>query len=143
MRSNFIVGFPGESADDLRELELFLNEARLDAIGVFGYSDEDGTEAAGFTDADKLDSDEIARRNREFHDLADELMAQRAEDRIGETVEVLIEEVTNDGAYEGRAAHQGPNDGSTTVLADRPLAPGDLVTARVVDSVGADLIARV
>ena len=142
VRSNFIVGFPGESADDLRELELFLNEARLDAIGVFGYSDEDGTEAAGFTDADKLDSDEIARRNREFHDLADELMAQRAEDRIGETVEVLIEEVTDDGAYEGRAAHQGPNDGSTTVLADRPLAPGDLVTARVVDSVGADLIAR-
>ena len=46
VRSNFIVGFPGETADDLRELELFLSEARLDAIGVFGYSDEDGTEAA-------------------------------------------------------------------------------------------------
>src|SRR6202012_3861806 len=41
VRSNFIVGFPGESADDLRELELFLNSAGLDAIGVFGYSDED------------------------------------------------------------------------------------------------------
>ena len=46
VRSNFIVGFPGETADDLRELELFLSEARLDAIGIFGYSDEDGTEAA-------------------------------------------------------------------------------------------------
>ena len=46
IRSNFIVGFPGESPDDLRELELFLSEARLDAIGIFGYSDEDGTEAA-------------------------------------------------------------------------------------------------
>jgi tRNA A37 methylthiotransferase MiaB len=78
---------------------------------------------------------------REFHDLADELMAQRAEDRIGETVEVLIETAT-DGEYEGRAAHQGPDDGSTTVLADRPLAPGDLVTARVVESLGADLVAR-
>jgi ribosomal protein S12 methylthiotransferase len=143
VRSNFIVGFPGETADDLRELELFLNEARLDAIGVFGYSDEDGTEAAGFADADKLDPEEVARRNREFHDLADELMAQRAEDRIGETVEVLIEEVTDDGAYEGRAAHQGPDDGSTTVLADRRLAPGDLVSAQVVDSMGADLVARV
>ena len=79
---------------------------------------------------------------RDFHDLADELMAQRAEERIGEMVEVLIEEVTGDGTCEGRAAHQGPDDGSTTVHADRPLAPGDLVTARVVESLGADLIAR-
>jgi tRNA A37 methylthiotransferase MiaB len=142
VRSNFIVGFPGETAEDLRELELFLNEARLDAVGVFGYSDEDGTEAAGFAAGDKLPQDEVDRRVRDFHDLADELMAQRAEDRVGETVEVLIEEVAGDGAYEGRAAHQGPDDGSTTVLAGRPLAPGDLVTAQVVESVGADLVAR-
>jgi ribosomal protein S12 methylthiotransferase len=142
VRSNFIVGFPGETAADLRELELFLTEARLDAIGVFGYSDEDGTEAAGFAEQDKLPQEEVGRRNREFHDLADELMAQRAEERVGTTVEVLIEEETGDGGYEGRAAHQGPDDGSTTVLADRPLAPGDLVTARVVESLGADLVAR-
>jgi MiaB/RimO family radical SAM methylthiotransferase len=142
VRSNFIVGFPGETDEDLRELELFLNEARLDAIGIFGYSDEDGTEAAGFADDDKLPQDEVDRRVRYFHDLADELMAQRAEDRVGETVEVLIEDATGDGEYEGRAAHQGPDDGSTTVLADRPLAPGDLVTARVVESLGADLVAR-
>jgi ribosomal protein S12 methylthiotransferase len=142
VRSNFIVGFPGETADDLRELELFLNEARLDAIGVFGYSDEDGTEAAGFADEDKLPQEEVDRRTRELHDLADELMAQRAEDRIGGCVEVLIEEKTGDGSYEGRAAHQGPDDGSTTVLTDRPLAPGDLVTAKVVESLGADLVAR-
>ena len=142
VRSNFIVGFPGETADDLRELELFLNEARLDAIGIFGYSDEDGTEAAAFAEEDKLPQDEVDRRTREFHDLADELMVQRAEDRIGGCVGVLIEEVTGDGSYEGRAAHQGPDDGSTTVLADRPLAPGDLVTATVVESLGADLVAR-
>jgi MiaB/RimO family radical SAM methylthiotransferase len=142
IRSNFIVGFPGETADDLRELELFLNEARLDAIGVFGYSDEDGTEAAGFADAEKLDRQEVDRRNREFHDLADELMAQRAEERIGESVEVLIEEASGEGEYEGRAAHQGPDDGSTTVLADRLLAPGDLVAAEVVESLGPDLVAR-
>jgi tRNA A37 methylthiotransferase MiaB len=46
VRSNFIVGFPGETAEDLTELELFLSHAGLDAIGIFGYSDEDGTEAA-------------------------------------------------------------------------------------------------
>jgi ribosomal protein S12 methylthiotransferase len=143
VRSNFIVGFPGETADDLRELELFLSEARLDAIGIFGYSDEDGTEAATFADETKLDEGEIARRVDEFADLAEEVMAQRAADRIGETVEVLVEEALGDGRYEGRADHQAPDvDGSTTLLADRPLAPGDLVTARVVESAGADLVAR-
>jgi ribosomal protein S12 methylthiotransferase len=143
VRSNFIVGFPGETADDLRELELFLSEARLDAIGIFGYSDEDGTEAATFADGTKLDEGEIARRVDEFADIAEEVMAQRAADRIGETVEVLVEEALGDGRYEGRADHQAPDvDGSTTLLADRPLAPGDLVTARVVESAGADLVAR-
>ncbi len=143
VRSNFIVGFPGETADDLRELELFLSEARLDAIGIFGYSDEDGTEAATFADEIKLDEAEIARRVDEFADIAEEVMAQRAADRVGETVEVLVEEPLGDGRYEGRAAHQAPDvDGSTTLLADRPLAPGDLVTARVVESAGADLVAQ-
>jgi ribosomal protein S12 methylthiotransferase len=143
VRSNFIVGFPGETAADLHELELFLSEARLDAIGIFGYSDEDGTEAAAFPDSDKVDGDEIARRVSEFADIAEEVMAQRAADRVGETVEVLVEEVLGDGRFEGRAAHQAPDvDGSTTLLADRPLTPGDLVTARVVEAVGADLVAR-
>ena len=142
VRSNFIVGFPGETAADLRELELFLSEARLDAIGVFGYSDEDGTEAATFPAADKVDEDEIARRVGELASLAEEVMAQRAADRVGDTVEVLVEEVLGDGRYEGRAAHQAPDvDGSTTLEADRPLAPGDLVIARVTESAGADLIA--
>jgi ribosomal protein S12 methylthiotransferase RimO len=143
VRSNFIVGFPGETAEDLRELELFLSEARLDAIGIFGYSDEDGTEAAGFDKAGKLDEAEVARRVSEFAGLADEVMAQRAADRVGDLVEVLVEEKAGEGQYEGRAAHQAPDvDGSTTLLASGPLAPGDLVTARVVDSVGADLVAR-
>jgi ribosomal protein S12 methylthiotransferase RimO len=143
VRSNFIVGFPGETAEDLRELELFLSEARLDAIGIFGYSDEDGTEAATFADDIKLAEDEVARRVSEFADLAEEVMAQRAADRVGETVEVLVEEAVGDGRYEGRAAHQAPDvDGSTTLLADRPLVPGDLVTAQVVESMGADLVAR-
>ena len=143
VRSNFIVGFPGETAEDLRELELFLSEARLDAIGIFGYSDEDGTEAARFDDADKLDADEVNRRVSEFAGLAEEVMAQRAADRVGETIRVLVEEVIGEGRYEGRAAHQAPDvDGSTTLLAGRRLAPGDLVAAQVVESVGADLVAR-
>jgi ribosomal protein S12 methylthiotransferase len=140
IRSNFIVGFPGETPADLRELELFLSSARLDAIGIFGYSDEDGTEAASLSG--KVDGEEIARRVGEFAGIADEVMAQRAADRVGETVEVLVEEVIGDGRFEGRADHQAPDvDGSTTLLADRALKPGDLVAARVTESAGADLVA--
>ena len=141
VRSNFIVGFPGETADDLRELELFLNSARLDAIGIFGYSDEDGTEAE--TLPGKLDDAEIGRRVEDFADLAEELMAQRAAERVGETVDVLIEEGLADGLYEGRAAHQAPEvDGATTITSAAPLAIGQMVRARVTGSEGVDLIAQ-
>jgi ribosomal protein S12 methylthiotransferase len=138
-RSNFIVGFPGETEADVEELERFLTAARLDAVGVFAYSDEDGTEAAGFTD--KLPEDGVARRYERVWQLAEELTAQRAEERVGTVVEVLVEAVDGDVA-EGRAAHQAPEvDGSTTVLGSG-LRVGDLVRATVTGSEGVDLIAR-
>jgi ribosomal protein S12 methylthiotransferase len=140
IRSNFIVGFPGETAADLSELELFLSDAGLDAIGIFGYSDEDGTEAASLPG--KLDDAEVARRVEEFASLADELMSQRADSRLGEQLDVLIEEQAEDGRWEGRAAHQAPEvDGVTTVSSDAPLAAGDMVRAVVTGSDGVDLIA--
>jgi ribosomal protein S12 methylthiotransferase RimO len=140
VRSNFIVGFPGESADDLAELELFLSSARLDAIGVFGYSDEDGTEAESLPG--HLDEAEVARRVEEVADLAEELMAQRGAERVGQTVDVLIEEKLGDGQYEGRSAHQAPEvDGTTTVHAARELTTGQIVKATVTGSDGVDLIA--
>ena len=117
VRSNFIVGFPGETAADLAELELFLSAAGLDAIGIFGYSDEDGTEAASLPD--QLDGAEIARRVEEFAALADELMSQRSDSRLGENIDVLIEEETDDGRYEGRAAHQAPEVDGVTTLTSR------------------------
>jgi len=141
VRSNFIVGFPGETADDLHELELFLSNAGLDAIGMFGYSDEDGTEAA--TLGGQLEPAEIAHRVEEFAALADELMAQRAESRIGELADVLIEEQVGEGQYEGRAAHQAPEvDGVTTLSSAVPLTPGDMARAVVTGSEGVDLLAE-
>jgi ribosomal protein S12 methylthiotransferase len=134
VRSNVIVGFPGETAADVAELERFLTAARLDAIGVFGYSDEDGTEAESLPD--KVDPDEVAARVARLTALAEQLTAQRAEERIGEVVEVLIEH--DDG--EGRAAHQAPDvDGTTTVVGD--VRVGDIVRATVVATEGVDLVA--
>jgi MiaB/RimO family radical SAM methylthiotransferase len=139
-RSNVIVGFPGETERDLEVLCDFISAARLDAIGVFGYSDEDGTEA------EKLDGhlpdDEIRHRLDHVTRLAEELTAQRADERIGDDVDVLIEELDGtDG--EGRCDAQGPEvDGSTTVAELGPdVRIGDVVRARVVATSGVDLIA--
>jgi ribosomal protein S12 methylthiotransferase RimO len=144
VRSNVIVGFPGESDEDLQTLCDFLVAARLDVTGVFGYSDEDGTEAATYDG--KLDDDEVRARVEHVGALVEELTSQRAADRIDETVEVLVEHVAGDGAdgsVEGRSAHQGPEVDGSTFLLDSDAQVGDLVRAVVVESEGADLYARV
>jgi ribosomal protein S12 methylthiotransferase len=139
VRSNVIVGFPGETEDEFQTLCDFLVAARMDVTGVFGYSDEDGTEAASYDG--KLDEDEVRARTEHVQSLVEELNAQRAEERIGEIVEVLVESV-EDGEVAGRAAHQGPEVDGTTYL-DRPGPQvGDLVRAEVVATDGVDLIAK-
>ena len=141
VRSNVIVGFPGETEEDVEILCDFLEAARMDAVGVFGYSDEDGTEAATYDG--KLDEDEIRARAEHVTRLAEELTAQRAEERIGERVDVLLESFADDGTAEGRAAQQGPEvDGSTTVTALPAGAyVGQIVPAVVTASDGVDLVA--
>jgi ribosomal protein S12 methylthiotransferase RimO len=144
IRCNVIVGFPGETEADLDELEAFLTEARLDVVGVFGYSDEDGTEAEGY--AGHLAPEVITDRLDRFTRLVEELNAQRAEERIGEHVVVLIEEIDDDGLPVGRAAFQGPDVDGVTLLhlpEGAPLpAVGDLVDAVVVGTEGIDLVAE-
>ena len=141
IRSNVIVGFPGETEDDVAVLSQFLAAARLDAVGVFGYSDEDGTEAVGLPG--HLDEEEIGARAEYVGRLVEELTAQRAEDRRGEDVEVLVESI-DAGRAEGRAECQGPEvDGSTTVTGLRAdVQVGDLVQARVTGCAGVDLVAE-
>jgi len=144
IRSNVIVGFPGESDEEFAELIAFLEQARLDAVGVFSYSDEEGTEA--FNLEPKVDQGVIDARVRRITDLVDELMAQRAQDRIGELVQVVIESFDEESScYVGHAGHQGPDDGDTQITgatATKALEIGQLVSVRVIDSNGVDLVAE-
>lgn len=137
IRSNFIVGFPGESEEDFNDLSTFIASAKLDAIGVFGYSDEDNTEALDLSD--KVDEDLIKERVESLSRLADEMVSARAQARIGEQVRVLIEDAE---LQEGRAAHQGPEVDGTTSFIGTDFAVGEYVDAVVIDSMGADLVAR-
>jgi ribosomal protein S12 methylthiotransferase len=133
VRSNVILGFPGETGQDVAELHQFLTQARLDAVGVFGYSDEDGTEARGL--AGKVDEDEIAERVAGTADLVEQLTWQRAEERIGSRVVVLAE-----SGEHGRAEHQGPEDGDARFTGGAGITAGDLVLARIVGVEGVDLV---
>lgn len=142
IRSNFIVGFPGESERDFQVLLDFLGSARLDAIGIFGYSDEEGTEAQGLEG--QLSEHEIQDRVATCAALVDQLLSERAAERVGEEVLVLIEDSAEG---EGRAAHQGPEvDGTTTFdnsgESATQMRVGSYIRGRVIGSNGADLIAR-
>ncbi len=137
IRSNFIVGFPGETEEDFSLLADFITQAQLDAIGIFGYSDEDKTEALDLSD--KVDAEIIAERVQSLSSLADEMVTLRAATRVGEQVRVLIEDEEN---QEGRAAHQGPEVDGTTSFVGTSFKVGEYVDGVITQSLGADLIAR-
>ncbi|HMM93756.1 30S ribosomal protein S12 methylthiotransferase RimO [Phycicoccus sp.] len=143
-RSNVIVGFPGETEADVAELERFLTEARLDVVGVFGYSDEDGTEGERLDG--HLPEQVVAERVERVSALVEELTAQRALERVGEAVTVLVEEHDDDepGLVVGRADHQGPDvDGVCHVRLGPqavPPAVGTFLEGVVVGAEGVDLL---
>lgn len=138
IRSNFIVGFPGETDEDYETLRDFVADARLDAIGVFAYSDEEGTEGA--TLDGHLGDDEIDRRRDDLALLADEVMDERASERVGTRTWLLVDDV--DEAVMGRTPFQGPeSDGYTRLEGEAAL--GDLVPVDIVASEGVDLVAEV
>jgi ribosomal protein S12 methylthiotransferase RimO len=137
IRSNFIVGFPGETQDDFDELANFITAAKLDAVGIFGYSDEDNTEALEL--AEKVADELIRERVESLSSLADEMVSIRAAGRIGEKVRVLIED---EELQEGRAAHQGPEVDGTTSFIGTEFKVGEYIDAVIVDSMGADLVAE-
>ncbi len=136
LRTTLIAGFPGETTADVRELQRFLTEAAFDYVGVFVYSPEDGTAAA------EMDGQIPVRTRRaraqRLRDLADEIGTERAAARVGMTAEVLVEGIDPDeDVVIGRWRGQAPEiDG--LVLLDKG-ETGQIVTVRIVDSLGYDL----
>jgi ribosomal protein S12 methylthiotransferase len=132
-RSNFIVGYPGETEDDHDELLRFVEAAQLDWCGFFAYSNEDGTYAAGLDQ--HVDPSLMNERLAELRELQDDITAARRDALIGRTVEVLV-----DATGIGRSHREAPEiDGVVHVPSD--LTVGDLVTVEIANALGPDLVA--
>ncbi len=132
-RSNFIVGYPGETERDHDQLLRFVQEADLDWCGFFAYSREDGTYAAGLDE--QIPAALVADRLAELTELQDDITARRRDALIGETVEVLV-----DAPGVGRSHREAPEiDGVVHVGHD--LGVGVLAEVVIVDALGPDLVA--
>jgi len=132
-RSNFIVGYPGETERDHDRLLRFVEDAELDWCGFFPYSREDGTYAAGLDE--QVPAELVAERLAELTELQDEITARRRDALIGHTVEVLV-----DAPGVGRSHREAPEiDGVVHVGHD--LGVGVLREVMVVDALGPDLVA--
>ena len=132
-RSNFIVGYPGETEEDHDLLLSFVETAQLDWCGFFSYSKEEGTYAAGLDG--QVDPDLMSERLRELSELQDGITQSRRDELIGETVNVLV-----DAPGIGRTHREAPEiDGVVLVSEDH--APGTFVDVEISNAVGPDLIA--
>jgi ribosomal protein S12 methylthiotransferase len=140
-RSNFILGFPGEREADVRELEAFLEAARLDWVAFFAWSPEDGTAALAL-DGRVAPATARARVER-VQGLQERLLAEAQQAWVGRRLEVLVER-TEDGVVEGRSFREAPDaDGVVRVEgAARPVGVGEYLPVVVTAAEGPELVAR-
>jgi ribosomal protein S12 methylthiotransferase len=133
-RSNFIVGYPGETEEDHDQLLRFVEEAELDWCGFFSYSAEEGTYAVGLDGA--VDASLMSQRLAELRELQDDITARRRDALIGTAVKVLVDE-----PGVARSSREAPEiDGIIEV--PRQLAVGQFHMVRIIDAMGPDLVAE-
>jgi ribosomal protein S12 methylthiotransferase len=137
IRSTFIVGFPGETDDDFEMLMDFMQEAQLDRVGCFSYSDVDGAAANALPNQvpEELKQERLSR----FMALQEQISADKLQGKVGRVEMVLVDEVDGDIAI-GRTSGDAPEiDGVVYLSGGEELVPGDLVEAQIVKSDGHDL----
>ncbi|WP_341667871.1 30S ribosomal protein S12 methylthiotransferase RimO [Alcaligenes sp. SDU_A2] len=141
IRSTFIVGFPGETEDDFQYLLDWMSEAQLDRVGCFQYSPVEGAPA------NKLDGvvpDEIKQERWErFMEHQQAISTARLAAKVGREMDVLIDEIDEDGDAIGRSSADAPEiDGNVFITSPQTLEPGQMVRVRITDSSEYDLFAE-
>ncbi len=140
IRSTFIVGFPGETEEDFQFLLDWLKEARLARVGCFKYENVEGAPSRAL--ADQIPEEVKAERHHRFMEAQKTVSAEVMGGRVGETIDVIIDEVDEDGAT-GRSAWDAPDiDGSVFLDEARDVSPGDIVRVVVEEAEDYDLWAQ-
>ena len=143
LRTTLITGFPGESQEDHEQSMAFVDEMEFDRLGVFTYSAEEDTPAAGFPD--QIEEELKKDRQADIMELQQEIAFEKAEGMTGQDVLVMIEgKVADENAYVGRTYKDAPNvDGLVFVNTDRELMTGDFVPVHITGSYEYDLIGEI
>src|SRR5919197_2009711 len=147
VRTTFITGFPGETEEDFAELLAFVRNVEFDRVGVFTYSDEEGTPA--FDLPDKVDPKVARRRRARLMREQSRISLRRNHARVGETVRVLFEGASQetDLLWQGRTGAQAPDIDGCVLINDAPEGcrpePGDFVNVRITEAQEYDLVGRI
>lgn len=141
IRTTLITGFPGEGKQEFEELVVFVENQKFERLGVFTYSKEEGTPAAKMKN--QVREDVKNRRKDILMTKQLEIALASNEDKIGKTLEVLVEEIEEDGSYIGRSRYDAPEiDNSVIFTADTKCMPGDIVSVKITDAFDYDLVGR-
>jgi ribosomal protein S12 methylthiotransferase len=143
LRTSLITGFPGETEDDVEILDRFVEKVRFTRLGVFTYSREEGTPAAGFPN--QIPAREKKKRRSRIMKTAQKISAENGKAMIGKEVPVIIEGyMPDEDVYVGRTYMDAPNvDGCIFVFSDEKMMSGDIVKVLITDSKKYDLIGEV
>ncbi|SDI61384.1 30S ribosomal protein S12 methylthiotransferase RimO [Proteiniclasticum ruminis] len=138
LRTSLIVGFPGETEEEFKELYDFVDEIEFDKLGVFTYSKEEGTAAALMKEQIRKDVKE--RRRNLIMERQQEVSRRILERKVGKTYEVLVEGMGEDGYY-GRSFEMAPEvDGMIFIKTERELMVGSFVNVNIIEALEYDLV---
>lgn len=143
LRSSFIVGFPGETEEDFRELLSFIKETRFDHVGIFSYSAEEGTPAYDFDG--QLPERVKEERRREAMELQRTISREINRSLVGRILPMLVDgpSAESDLVLVARAERQAPDVDGVTYIANRAVEPGSMVRVRVTEGHDYDLVGEV
>lgn len=139
IRTTFITGFPGETEEDFDELYDFAAEMRFERLGVFAYSQEEGTVAGDMPD--QIEEEIKTERADTIMRMQIEISKEVNESKIGQTLDVMVDSMDEEGAYIGRTQYDAPEiDNSVIFKSETQLQPGDMVRVKVTDAFDYDLV---
>lgn len=139
IRTTLITGFPGETEEDFDELYNFVSEMKFERLGIFAYSREEGTPADKMKGHIRQDIKE--KRRDSIMLMQTEISLSKNREKIGKTIEVIVDGKDDDGSYYGRSSYDAPEiDNAVLFTSEKELHEGDFINVKITDAFDYDLV---